>query len=448
MKKQSILFALSSIILLLTSCGGGGGDTGGGGSTTGSTDRVLASVAVFDGNTQTATVGTELAEPLVALLLNQAGSPIAGYVVNFRVVTGGGSVFAGAAISDNNGIVRERWTLGTVAGLQKVEVRAVDSSGAAVVFATFEATAVADAPDSVSVASGNNQSAIQLQPLGLPVKVIIKDSYGNPVVGVVVVFTANNGGTVAPGTATTNAAGEAAASWTLGLAIGGQTLDAIVTGLPSVRFTATATQAPPSAAVAITKFSGDLQTVVQHSILPQPLQVRVTDILGNGVPGTQVVFSAAVGSGYITPTTVTTNSAGNASWSGYFHTAGQQNVDAVAAGTLTITFNTNVTPLNHPFDGEYNCGNIQIFQNSEYYRSMRMAVVNGAFTGDQLGGYVGGTLSESDGMVTALLRLDSIARAHLSGQLVLDSLNRATGAGTYYSDPPYNGNGNWTCERL
>ena len=98
MKKLSILFALLSIVFCLTACGGGGGggsDTRGGGSPTVGEDRVLASVAISGGNSQTAMVGTELSEPLVAQLHNQAGSPIAGLVVNFRVVTGGGAFLQG-----------------------------------------------------------------------------------------------------------------------------------------------------------------------------------------------------------------------------------------------------------------------------------------------------------------------------------------------------------------
>ena len=434
MKKITYLIVASFLI----GCGGAGGGGGGGASSNEGADRVLALVVISDGNNQTATVGTELPTALMAILYNHAGLPISGLVVNFKVVTGGGSVFAGSAISDSNGIVRERWTLGTVAGPQKVEVRAVDSTGAAVVFATFDATAVADAPTSVTIASGNSQSAIQLQPLGLPVKVIVKDAYGNPVAGVVVAFTANNGGTAFPGTAVTNAAGEAAASWTLGLAIGDQTLDAVVTGLPAARFNATATKAPPSAATAITKFSGDLQTIVQHSILPQPLQVLVTDNLGNGVPGIQVVFSAAGGSGYILPTTVTTDYAGKASWKGYLHTAGQQEINASVSGLPPTTFIINVSASNHPYDGYYpNCYDMDIINgvpsNSRIHQGMT-------------GSMSSGTLNESNGYITFVIYSTRPRYYNHSGYLVIDSLQRVTGSGTWYET--ITGEvGTWTCER-
>src|SRR6266550_702111 len=56
------------------------------------------------------------------------------------VVSGGGSVFAGAAITGADGIVQERWTLGA-SGPQRVEARAIDTqTGAKLTFAIFDAT--------------------------------------------------------------------------------------------------------------------------------------------------------------------------------------------------------------------------------------------------------------------------------------------------------------------
>ena len=61
--------------------------------------------------------------------------------MNFVVTEGGGSVFAGTALTDNEGFAKDFWTLG-FPGPQEVQVRAVDSkTGAKLVFATFEATA-------------------------------------------------------------------------------------------------------------------------------------------------------------------------------------------------------------------------------------------------------------------------------------------------------------------
>ena len=56
-------------------------------------------------------------------------------------------MFAGSAITNDSGIVQEIWTLGTTAGEQALEARAVDqTTGEPLVFGTITATAVPDAP--------------------------------------------------------------------------------------------------------------------------------------------------------------------------------------------------------------------------------------------------------------------------------------------------------------
>src|SRR5687768_2418110 len=112
---------------------------------TGSKAGPAARLDIVGGNAQTAPVGTELPQPLVVKVTDAKGRPVKGQVVNFVVTAGGGKVFAGASITNDDGVAQERWTLGTVAGApQTLEVRAVDSTtGQALVFATFTATTTA-----------------------------------------------------------------------------------------------------------------------------------------------------------------------------------------------------------------------------------------------------------------------------------------------------------------
>jgi uncharacterized protein YfaP (DUF2135 family) len=90
----------------------------------------------------------ELAEPLRVEVRDAAGRAVPNYLVNFRVVAGGGSVYAGAALTDAGGRVVDRWTLGPAgADTQRVEVRAVDpATGERRVFATFRAVVRAGDP--------------------------------------------------------------------------------------------------------------------------------------------------------------------------------------------------------------------------------------------------------------------------------------------------------------
>ena len=100
------------------------------------------SVVILSGDGQVGAPGTELPAPLVAVVQDGRGRPVRDQLVNFRVLTGGGSVFAGAALSDRHGMVREWWTLGPEPGPNTLEARAVHpTTGEKLVFATFTATA-------------------------------------------------------------------------------------------------------------------------------------------------------------------------------------------------------------------------------------------------------------------------------------------------------------------
>src|SRR6476659_8180753 len=107
MRTPAIRLPGAALLAFVSACGG---------STEPISRPVPAAMEVVSGDVQSGTVGTELAQPLVVKVLDAAGTPISGQLVNFRVTAGGGSVFAGAAITSSSGIARERWTLGTVAG--------------------------------------------------------------------------------------------------------------------------------------------------------------------------------------------------------------------------------------------------------------------------------------------------------------------------------------------
>ena len=99
--------------------------------------------AIVSGNDQQAPAGSELPAPIVVKVTNSNGTAVAGQIVNFVVTQGGGSVFAGRAITNSSGIAQEWWTLGETPGPNTLEVRAVDSStGEAKVFGTFRANGV------------------------------------------------------------------------------------------------------------------------------------------------------------------------------------------------------------------------------------------------------------------------------------------------------------------
>jgi len=191
----------------------------------GSCDRPLTPPApgglaleVVSGDQQQGEAGQELAQPLVVEVTRADGGPMRGQILNFRVVSGGGSVFGGAEITDNSGMAQELWTLGTRAGEpQRIEVRAVDpQTGEPQTFAAFTATAVAGPPARMTTLSGDGQQVEPGQTVPIPPSVKLEDQYGNPTANVGVAFTVVRG-SVTNGDAVTNANGVATVgSWTVG----------------------------------------------------------------------------------------------------------------------------------------------------------------------------------------------------------------------------------------
>lgn len=271
-----------------------------------------AQLDVVSGNDQQGTVGQELSQPLVVKVLDENGRPVRDQIVNFRVTRGGGTVFAGSATTNRDGVAQERWTLGTVADSQRVEARAVDpETGAAIVFATFRAMARAAAAASIA--------PVQATMTGMPgtaaadsAAAVVKDAHGNPVSGVAVTWAVTaGGGSVSPATSTTNAQGIARAQWTLGgSVVAPQTLRASAGASMNASFTATAAL---GAGATLTAVSGGGQTSVILTEFGEPLVVEVRQ---NGVlvEGAQVQWTAVSGSFSDLPTiTTATDAQGRAS---------------------------------------------------------------------------------------------------------------------------------------
>src|SRR5687768_8415027 len=114
----------------------------------------------------------------------------------------------------------------------------------------------------------------------------------------------SGGGSVSPATATTDAAGRAQVTWTLGNAPGENVLTATRED-KTLRFTVSTQPGNPAR---ITVQSGDAQTAQVTSPLPQAVSVRVTDRLGNPRSDATVTFQTSDGAA--SPTSAVTNAAG------------------------------------------------------------------------------------------------------------------------------------------
>lgn len=84
------------------------------------------SLGVVSGRRQQAPAGQELPQPLVVQVLDSKLRPVKGQLVSFRVLSGGGSVYAGSSLTNADGIAEDYWTMGPQPGPARLLVRAVD----------------------------------------------------------------------------------------------------------------------------------------------------------------------------------------------------------------------------------------------------------------------------------------------------------------------------------
>jgi len=314
------------------------------GDSTGAKVGPAAHLDVLSGNTQTAPVLTELPQPVVVRVTDDKGHAVKGQIVNFVVTAGGGHVFAGTGLTNNDGIAQERWTLGGVAGApQTLEARAVDSAtGQALVFATFSATATAGTPTQAEPtgASATSGDTVVAGVVGSVVEdtfgVLVRDAAGNPVPGAQVAWAVTSGGGSITSPTTTDASGVARTQWVLGTGTGPvQTASATVAGT-TVRFSA-------YPATTLQKTAGDGLTAAAGS----PVTVTVKAMGGSGPIGDLPVhWTVASGGGSVMPAVSTTSKQplgygeASATWTPGAAT-GPQTLTA-SAGGISATFTVNV----------------------------------------------------------------------------------------------------------
>ena len=286
--------------------------------------------AAANGDAQTGTAGTALAQPIVAKVAASDGVGVAGTTVTFAVATGGGSVTPLTAVSDANGLAQTTWTLGTGTGAQSITAGVATLTGSPL---TYTATATAGAATKLVVTTQPlNASGGQL----LATTVTAEDANGNVATtftgAITMALGTTTSGAVLSGTATVNAVAGVATFTTLTInkAFTGYTLIASAGSLITPA-TTTAFNVTVGLATSISTVGGNAQTGSAGVALPTPIAVRVVDAGGNGVSGKTVTFATTDGS--VTPSSIATDVNGLAitTWT-LGSTVGAQSMTATAAG--------------------------------------------------------------------------------------------------------------------
>jgi PKD repeat protein len=268
------------------------------------------SMVAAGGENQTGHVLQPLDDRLVVEVTDAFGNPVAGVPITWTA-EGGGSVSETVAATGEDGRSRVERILGPTVGQQTTVASSLGLAGSPVVFIH---TAVAGDASRLTIVSGDGQTGAvgSLLPAELVVRLI--DSEGNGVPNTAVTWVpAIGGGAPNPENTTTDADGRTSAQWTLGPALGGQRMDAVVSGVGVVSFTATATAGAPASLFIRTQPSSTARNGIPFD--RQPV-IQLRDPQGNDVAAAGVEVTVSLnGGGELEGTTrVTTDASGQATF--------------------------------------------------------------------------------------------------------------------------------------
>ena len=314
-----------------------------------------ATMNLISGTPQTAQVNTVFGAPFVVQLLDAYGNVTPGINVTFTAPASGVSgifLSSGGAseivATDGSGTA----TSGSFQSNTAVGSYSVTASVGAL-SQNFSLTNTPGNPAVMAQLQGDGQAVTVNTAYGLALQVRVEDAYGNTVPGASVTFTppptsasvnfsgANvvtaDGGGIATSPAMT--ANSTSGAFLVSASSGAATTSFNLTNLPD-------------APAALSISSGNNQTASVGAAFGAPLQVRITDVYGNGVPGQTVTFTAPASgasgtfsSGGGSSEVVGTDISGYASSSSFTAngSAGGYSVSA-SLGALTQNFSMTNTP--------------------------------------------------------------------------------------------------------
>jgi len=277
-------------------------------------------LAILDGDGQTALPGAALDAPLRIVVEDAFGTPAMGVPVTFTLIEGIGQLSGAQTVySDRHGVASIRYITASTPG--PVHIRAASTLTPGVT-ATFVATSGQQQPGPAALLEGPPQ-LIYTGTVGKALPALsfqVLDATRIPVPGISVSFAVTAGGGLVNGAAataqTSDARGMVTALWKLGPVSGSGNNQLMVTcsglsGSP-LELTASATADRPFRLV---QGTGDGQIAPPGTLLPQPLSVTVQDSLGNPISGHPVQFSIIEGDALIagaSSVTLMTDAAGKA----------------------------------------------------------------------------------------------------------------------------------------
>lgn len=299
-----------------------------------------AELSLVSGDGQTDLVGATLVRPIVVLVTDSLGNPVADKNVTFAVATGGGSLSAGTVATAANGRAATNWTLGPLVGVQTLSV---SGTGLAPSSLTVQANATHVAQLQFVQQPTNTTAGVAMTP-SVTVRALNASGATDPTfTGTVTLTLGTNPANATLGGTTTAVASNGMAIFTgirIRKATTGYRLLASASGWDSDLSSLFNIVASGAKFAAIS--SGNAQSGATSAALANPLVVLVTDSTGNPVSGATV--SWAVASGSVSPTSGTTNASGLAStaWT-LGANGGAQTATATVGAIWPVTFTATAT---------------------------------------------------------------------------------------------------------
>ena len=265
------------------------------------TAGAAAGGAVASGNNQAVRAGGTLQVGPSVRVVDRFGNPVSGVTVNFVTTSGGASLLGATQTTNALGIATVGGvTLGATPGTATIEARIAGVTQPVV----FTVTGLAGSPATVTLVSGDSLTVQAFQRGTSPLVVQVRDSAGFPVRNQPVAFTiaTGGGGTLTPANVVTDSLGNATVFYTGTGVLGTTTVSATVGNLPPVLFTVSTVSNTPVLVTALTPTT--VTGTVGTAVASEPT-VRLTDAVGNPVPGVRVLFNVIGASGVQYPVDTT-----------------------------------------------------------------------------------------------------------------------------------------------
>lgn len=234
-------------------------------------------LALVAGDAQADTVGATLATPLSVIARDALNNPVAGVLITWSIVDGGGSVFPASATTNASGIATTQWTLGTQASpSDSTQLARASGVGTPVNFLATSRPGTVNAAQSLVVVAPISVAASRTTPA--TVTVTARDGFGNVVPGRTVTLAATGtGNAIVQPAALTSATGVTTGA--LGASVtGARTITATIGGVVATQAPTLTVVAAPAAQVVF--IVPPTNSVAGAEIAPSP-EVGVLDSLGN-----------------------------------------------------------------------------------------------------------------------------------------------------------------------